>query len=209
MFKNEIWEQTLIQIHEAKELPSFLWGHFPVWVVYPSTKGQPKKNLKQKQNGNRTQSTNWTSALHVSPLCQGLAWDPGEEQAQQRGKENQNLLTLGPSRPEMLLSLPLGQGCLDAVGLWHGQEDNYDFYLLPLGTWTYDGLLTANWIKLFLPLLQLRCWQLTALKVFYVLGTLLNSVYAISHLILKWSLWDRSYYSLILWMGTQRHREVK
>ena len=58
MFKNEIWEQALIQIHEAKELPSFLWGHFPVWVVYPSTKGQPKKikNKNKMEIGLRVQT---------------------------------------------------------------------------------------------------------------------------------------------------------
>lgn len=55
MFKNKIWEQPWIKIHEAEEFPSFLLGHFPVWVVYPSAKGQPKKNQEQKQNVNRTE----------------------------------------------------------------------------------------------------------------------------------------------------------
>ena len=48
MFKNKIWEQPLIQILEAEELPSFLRGYFPVWIFYPSTKGQPKKRLGTK-----------------------------------------------------------------------------------------------------------------------------------------------------------------
>lgn len=34
--------------HEAEELPSFLLGHFPVQLFYPSTKGHPKKKSGTK-----------------------------------------------------------------------------------------------------------------------------------------------------------------
>lgn len=33
-----------------KELPSFLLGHFPVWILYPSAKGQSKKKSGTKTN---------------------------------------------------------------------------------------------------------------------------------------------------------------
>lgn len=134
MLTNKIWEQPLIQIHEAEELPMFLKVTSPFGYSILSQKVSLRKKKKKEQNHNVNRTQSAACYLHVCTFCQGLTWAPEEGEAQQGGQENQRLPALIPSRPEMLFPSAIGKG-LGVVGLWHDQEDNSDFCLLPLRTW--------------------------------------------------------------------------